>query len=463
MQVIHLSNSLLNGKQPSIDGSDALKCPQIDNQVGEGIEVGNGTSVVDSWSFQTEFFGQAIDAFASSALRVNGAIQGALPIEGDTHQGSRMPIEIFDASFAFGKLLVCAGFAWRRRIQERTAEVLGAIARGMIKLEGGKHTEPLWTTWDTIGIALIQGMAMLIARNCSNASMANSGIRDIPGIKSGVSCDMGRKLVERNDCLLVKRAEEGDVVSIERLSELGKDHITVVSSGGCGDTGTVTPEDVLLFFGGAIRFFAVGAALDPKAAIGIAFEPLGFVRAVRSKHAWIVFFHPGIEVLAIKRDDFPKPRDFGLQVLDGSSKQIGEQGAIQRTQFFTEPEAGGEGSFDIEAVGGTGSEDEVKAKLNNQQGVFDEKSTQLSGVVEAFADAHQQSFEVGRLGMSRATTRGANSFPTVNHRPIEKGKEGAIVSDDGIKFEQSSECRLVKKTRSRYHSSELPFGRRCCC
>src|ERR1044071_2591319 len=88
--------------------------------------------------------------------------------------------------------------------------------------------------------------------------------------------------------------------------------------------------------------------------------------------------------------------------------------------------------------------------------MFEQKVAQLFGVDQAFFDAEQKRFEIGREGMAVGTiTVGAAGKPAVNHRPIKQRKEGTIVLDQGINIEQGSEGGLVKANRCRYHSRRL--------
>ncbi len=63
------------------------------------------------WSFDPQFFGLAIDAFAGRALAINRVIEGTGAIQGDTHLAAEFVVDLFDTSTAFEKLRVVAGLA----------------------------------------------------------------------------------------------------------------------------------------------------------------------------------------------------------------------------------------------------------------------------------------------------------------------------------------------------------------
>ena len=87
--------------------------------------------------------------------------------------------------------------------------------------------------------------------------------------------------------------------------------------------------------------------------------------------------------------------------------------------------------------------------------MLQEKLAQLGGVTQAVLDADQEGFEISTFGMSRPPARGTRSRPSLNHRPIEAGKEGSRVGDQRIGIKQSGDERLVKEVRSGSQSREL--------
>jgi hypothetical protein len=109
----------------------------------------------------------------------------------------------------------------------------------------------------------------------------------------------------------------------------------------------------------------------------------------------------------------------------------------------------------VEAIGSAGSQVQMKAQLDNESGMLEQKATKLTGVEETFADAHHKGFEIGAFGMGWSATRRALVLPVLDEGPIQQGKKGAIVLDDGVMGQQSSQSRLVKQVRCRYHSLGL--------
>ncbi|HEY1354521.1 MAG TPA: hypothetical protein VGF67_33335 [Ktedonobacteraceae bacterium] len=141
--------------------------------------------------------------------------------------------------------------------------------------------------------------------------------------------------------------------------------------------------------------------------------------------------------------------------MDGASEQIRQQYSIQATQRLAEPLPGWQGLFDIETRGLGKIEHEMEAEFDDEQRVLEEKRTQLRGGDQAFADANEESFQVGRLGMSWATTLGLLSLPLCDQGPIELGEEGAIGGDKRVMVEESGEGGLVKDGGSTYQSMGL--------
>ncbi len=108
---------LFESKQALIDRSGSLESPYVDNDINKRVEIFDGVAIAYFWSFDLLRFGLAIDAFARSALVVNGAIEWPGPIQGDAHQPALLTVDIFDTAFAFLELLMLAGFLRRRWMQ----------------------------------------------------------------------------------------------------------------------------------------------------------------------------------------------------------------------------------------------------------------------------------------------------------------------------------------------------------
>ena len=225
---------------------------------------------MDSGTFNTEFFGLTVDAFTTGTLGVDGPVQRALAIQGDTHETSRLDIDVFDAPFGAGELLVItmSGFKRRGEIQGTTVE-LCTVAIGMRKAVGWMHTQAFGAAWDAIGITRKRGMAMLVLGDRCNASMDGAFLVDVPGIIGGISRDMDGKRLQSEHSALIERFKGGDIAFIEGLRLLGEHHISVVSSGRCGHPGAITPDELFFLFDGAIKLLLIGGAFDAEFALGI--------------------------------------------------------------------------------------------------------------------------------------------------------------------------------------------------
>lgn len=157
----------------------------------------------------------------------------------------------------------------------------------------------------------------------------------------------------------------------------------------------------------------------------------------------------------LKGDDLTESGNLVLQGMDGAGKQIGEQAPVEGAQFFAQPEASRQARLDIEAVRLAGIEDEMKAKVEDQQRMLEEKGTQVGRGAEAFTNADEEGFKVSGFWMGRPASRGSPGFPALDKRPIEQGEEGAVVGDDRIMLKQSSQGSLVKDEGCRYPSRGL--------
>src|SRR2546427_12315295 len=88
--------------------------------------------------------------------------------------------------------------------------------------------------------------------------------------------------------------------------------------------------------------------------------------------------------------------------------------------------------------GAASIEDEMKAQFDHEQGMFEQKATELAGVDQAFANANQKGFEIGAFRMGRSSTSRTLSLPLLNEGPIQQGKESAVVHHHRVMLKQSS-------------------------
>jgi len=118
-------------EQAGIDGARLLKRLSIDGDVDQGIEPTHGAHVARFGPFNAQVFGLAVDAFAAGALGIDGLVERPIAIEQSAHQAAFLPVGVFDAALAFGKLLMGTGLSSAGGKEQRTAKALGAIAVGM--------------------------------------------------------------------------------------------------------------------------------------------------------------------------------------------------------------------------------------------------------------------------------------------------------------------------------------------
>jgi hypothetical protein len=101
--------------------------------------------------------------------------------------------------------------------EQRTAKALGAIAVGMVKLIGRLHQQAVLAARCPIGCTSKGRMAVLIEGNGTNAPVPGGALVDVPGIKSGVSRDVGGKLGKSEHGALIQGAEIGDIGLVARV------------------------------------------------------------------------------------------------------------------------------------------------------------------------------------------------------------------------------------------------------
>src|SRR5579884_3795360 len=101
-------------------------------------------------------------------------------------------------------------------------------------------------------------MAMLIEGDRRDATMTAGHLMHVPGIKSGIGCQIGGKEAQCEHGLLVERMKMGDIVLIEALGVLGQHHIAILRHEGGRHPGAIAPNQLLfllfLFLGGGFVF-----------------------------------------------------------------------------------------------------------------------------------------------------------------------------------------------------------------
>src|SRR5262245_17762160 len=101
-------------------------------------------------AFNPQRFGLTVDPFCGGTLPINALVALSLPIQGNAHFATRSDVDVFDAAYAFGELLVLAPLPSRVWHQQRTAQLLRAIAVTMIEFIQRYHFVPLRTQVDAV-------------------------------------------------------------------------------------------------------------------------------------------------------------------------------------------------------------------------------------------------------------------------------------------------------------------------
>ncbi len=147
--------------------------------------------VADFWTLDAKCLRLTIDAFAGGALVVDAVVKRPITVQRHTHPATPFPIDIFDAAFALGELVMLARLPSLCRKEEGTLKALGAIAIGMIELLGRVHGQADWTEGNAVRQAGKRGLAVLVEWDGSNAVMEGSTLVHIPGVEGRISRHVG--------------------------------------------------------------------------------------------------------------------------------------------------------------------------------------------------------------------------------------------------------------------------------
>src|SRR5260370_21953765 len=130
--------------------------------------------------------GVAMQALAAGRLSADGLVEGAVESQQGAHEPTSVKVDVLDAAFGFGNLLVVAALAGALWEQERTAKALGAVAVSMLEPVGGMHAQACPAVRGAIGVAWDGIMAVAVERNGSNALPMGHCLIDVPVIEGGV-------------------------------------------------------------------------------------------------------------------------------------------------------------------------------------------------------------------------------------------------------------------------------------
>lgn len=155
----------------------------------------------------------------------------AVAIQGHALDAAEFPIDILDTAFAFDKLFVLTRLTSLHRKKQGTLEALGAIARGMIELDGGMHGQTDGTTRSAISQASKGSLGWLSERDSSDAVVTSSGFMDIPRIVGRITDEVSWELIESDDGLVIERAERRDIIFVEWLGLFGEHDRTILVNG----------------------------------------------------------------------------------------------------------------------------------------------------------------------------------------------------------------------------------------
>src|SRR5260221_12176325 len=114
---------------------------------------------------------------------MNGTSPTAYFTQRHALDAAQFPVDILDAAFAFGELLMRAGgpgFLWK---EQGALEALSAVAIGMIERCGGVHGQADRATRSAVRQAGNRGRAVLVERDRRDCAMTGWRRIDLPRIK----------------------------------------------------------------------------------------------------------------------------------------------------------------------------------------------------------------------------------------------------------------------------------------
>ncbi len=207
--------------------------------------MGNRAPIAHFGSLDAQLLGASVDALTAGPLVVKDMEERGITIEGHTLDATQLPVDIFDTATAFDELLMSAGgpgLLWK---EQGALEALSTVAVGMVELERGMHGQADGTTRSAVSQASKGRFAVLIERNRRNAALTGCRLVDVPRIIGRIGRQIGGKLVEGHDGVLIQGTKIGDIAFVEGLSVVGQHDGAIVSDGTHRDARAIAPRLVL--------------------------------------------------------------------------------------------------------------------------------------------------------------------------------------------------------------------------
>jgi hypothetical protein len=158
-------------------------------------------------------------------------------------------------------------------------------------------------------------------------------------------------------------------------------------------------------------------------------------------------------VFHIEGYDLAQVGDLLLQITYSGMEKSLQQERVKGASFVAEPLLARKGLLTVEAIelGRVGNQ--MKAQLDDQKLVLEQKASKRRGRDQTFSNADKKGFEVSGFRVSQATTRGLPCFPLRDGTPVKERKKGAILVDQDVLGKKLSDNGLVKTMRFGYHTS----------
>jgi len=103
----------------------------------------DGALVADLGALDAEGLGLGIDPLGGRALSVEVFVGGGVTVKQDAAEAASLDVDIFDAARSLGELLMVTRWGRRMRMEQGAAELLGAIAVGVVERIGGLMGSPV--------------------------------------------------------------------------------------------------------------------------------------------------------------------------------------------------------------------------------------------------------------------------------------------------------------------------------
>ena len=441
--------------------AQALQEAQVDQQINQGVLVGNGAAIAQVRALDAEGDGLGVDAFHRRALAIEILVEGALAIQRIAQAGADTGRH-HGRTAALLPLRSARRTSFGRRLGK--AERADVLAAFMFDETGGAIGEGAFQGHGQAGraergairreVSAVGFVAALFGEG--HSGHAGGGVIfavkigvNVPGIKGGIErAEAGLAPQARFD-LVHQRKEVSGITLVKGLGEFGDHELAPVGDFGHDDAGAIAPVVFADFHrrggdgvgrGGRGCQTLIVAPFATEAAIGVTGGLSGLVETIGDIGLGVVLLHPGEDVFGVQRHTVGRwdlqTVEFGLDQAHAVGQQELEGAVGQHAQLVGQMRRGGQAGLGIKTQRLMGRWLERKTEQPYESGMLTQVLAQRAHRAPGFIQLDQQGGDQsglrnGRLAPVACQVAFGHAVPVQRTQQVEGAHRRRAVAHKG--------------------------------